>query len=412
VARSGAPNPGWGHRVLTDTEIRQAKPREKAWKLFDEGGLHLLIRPNGSKLWRWKFRIHGRERQLAIGPYPEVRLKAAREARDEARQLVRQGIDPVSHRRQQRAGDSVEAVAREWMKRIGPSWTAGTLERTRRNLERDVFPWIGAAPIRSIGPVELLPVLERIADRGALDMAHRTRQRLSQMWRWAIITRRADRDPAGDLRGALRPSPRRPYAAVLDPRELGGLLRALDGYEGQYVVRQALRLAPYLFVRPTELRAARWSEFDLDAARWVIPAERMKRSKDHLVPLARQPLAILHELHELTGGGDLLFPGLRSRTRPISENTMNAALKRLGYDGTQHTIHGWRAVASTLLHEQGWTPDAIERQLAHVEQSRSRAAYHRSGYLDERVRMMQAWADYLDGLRGGADVVTIGRRQS
>jgi integrase len=396
--------------VLTDTEIRQSKPGETDYKLTDGGGLYLLVRPNGARLWRWRFRLHGRERQMALGAYPEVRLRDARDARDAARLLVRQGIDPVAARRGEQGGDTLRAVAEAWLQRIGPSWTPGTLSRVRRNLIRDVYPYLGSTPIRSIGPAELLPVLERIADRGALDMAHRTRQRLSQMWRWAIVTHRADRDPAGDLRGALRAAPRRSFAAIMDPREIGGLLRAVEGYEGQYVVRMALRIAPYLFVRPTELRAARWSEFDLDRARWVIPSERMKRSRDHIVPLARQPLALLRELHALTGAGGLLFPGVRTAARPISENTLNAALRRLGYDKAQHTMHGWRAVASTLLHEQGWPPDAIERQLAHAEESRSRAAYHRAEYLEKRTEMMQAWADYLDALRGGADVVTIGRR--
>jgi integrase len=397
--------------MLTDVEIRNAEPRPKAYKLTDGQSLYLLVKPNGSKLWRWRYWLRGKERTLAIGPYPEVRLKAAREARDAARQQVRQGIDPTKARNAALTGDTVEAIAREWMKRIGPSWTAGTLERTRRNLEKDVFPWIGARAMREIGPAELLPVLERVADRGALDMAHRTRQRLSQMWRWAIVTGRADRDPAGDLRGALRSAPRNPHAAILDERELGGLLRACWDYEGTYVVRMALRLSPYLFVRPTELRAARWSEFDLDASRWVIPAARMKRSRDHIVPLARQAGEILLELHEFSGHGELLFPGIRTAARPISENTLNAALRRLGYDKTQQTSHGWRAVASTLLHEQGWLPDAIERQLAHTEESKVKAAYNRSQHLETRTKMMQAWADYLDGLRGGADVVSIGRRR-
>lgn len=396
--------------MLTDTEIRQAKPGEKDYKLTDGGGLYLLVKANGSKLWRWRFRLHGREKQMGLGAYPEVKLREARDARDAARLQVRQGIDPVSARRGAVGGDTLQGVCEAWLARIGPSWTPGTLSRTRRNLTRDVYPFLGSTPIRSIGPAELLPVLERIADRGALDMAHRTRQRLSQMFRWAIVTHRADRDPAGDLRGALRAAPRKPFAAILDPRELGDLLRAVEGYQGQFVVRMALCIAPYVFVRPTELRAARWAEFDLGRARWVIPSGRMKRSRDHIVPLARQPLGLLTELRALTGSGELLFPGVRSASRPISENTLNAALRRLGYDKTQQTMHGWRAVASTLLHEQGWPPDAIERQLAHAEESRSRAAYHRSEYLEKRTEMMQAWADYLDALRGGAEVITIGRR--
>lgn len=400
---------------LTNAKVRDAQPGEKQRKIFDEKGLHLVISPTGSKLWRLKYRFAGKEKTLSLGPWPEVSLTKARRDALSARTLLVDGIDPSAVKQERKAATRVategtlRAVAGDWIDRMGAGWSAKTRDRVRANLEADVFPYLGDEAVERVTAPEILRVLRRIESRGAVDMAHRTRQRLSQMFRYAIASGRADRDPAADLRGALPPAPRRKFAAILDPRELGALLRDLDAYHGSAVTKAALRLAPLLFVRPGELRNGRWADVDMKSKRWVIPASRMKAGRDHIVPLASQALAVLVELEQLTGDGVYLFPGQRSASRPLSENTINAALRRLGYEQEVMTGHGFRAIASTHLHEQGWTPDAIERQLAHVERSRVRAAYHRGEHLAERVKMMQAWADYLDGLRGGADVVPLAR---
>lgn len=396
---------------LNDSAIKAAKPADKPKKLFDERGLFLLLNPNGAKLWRVKYRFAGKDQLLGLGRYPEITLKQAREHRDEIRKQVATGIDPSAARKAVKAAlageGSFEALAREWYHQFSSGWTPEHAGRVWRRLEADLLPWLGKRPVKELEAPELLACLRRIQARGALESAHRALQTLSQTFRYAVATGRATRDPTADLRGALPPVKVKHFAAITDPKAIGALLRDLDSYEGSFVTRCALQLAPLLFVRPGELRQAEWPEFDLEAAEWRIPAHKMKMRHAHIVPLARQPVAILRELHALTGRGQYLFPGLRTAARPMSENTVNAALRRMGYDQSQMTGHGFRGMASTLLNEMGWHRDAIERQLAHAEKDGVRAAYNRAEHLPERRRMMQAWADYLDGLKRGAEVVPI-----
>lgn len=399
---------------LTDTAIRNAKPAEKDSKLFDGGGLFLLVKPTGARWWRLKYRIDGREKLLSLGVYPAVSLKDAREQRDDAKRLIARGIDPSAQRQATKAekADTFEAVAREWFAKMAPTWAAGHAEKVMRRMELYLFPWIGSRPIGKLTAPDLLNCLRRVESRGKHDTALRAKQNAGQVFKYAVATGRADRDPSGDLRGALTPPVRAHYATITDPAEIGGLLRALDGYSGTFTVACALKLAPLVFTRPGELRKAEWSEFDLDGAQWRIPGARMKSRAPHIVPLSTQAVAILRELQPLTGAGRYLFPG-RSGSGHVSENTFNAALRRLGYDSGQFTAHGFRAMASTLLNEQGWSRDAIERQLAHGERDKVRAAYNHAQHMQERQRMMQAWADYLDQLRAGqSNIVPIGRHKA
>jgi integrase len=397
--------------MLTEKELKNSKPREKPHKLAAGGGLHLLIKPSGSRLWRLKYRADGREKLLSFGMYPEVSLKVARERRDEARVLMRKGIDPGAQRKAEKVADAetFEAVAREWFEKFAPSWAESHSSKVIRRLEMDVFPWLGTRPIRDVAPPELLGCLRRIESRGVIETAHRIQQCCGQIFRYAVATGRADRDASADLRGALSPVTTKHLASITEPAKIGALLRAMDNYAGTHVARCALRLAPLVFVRPGELRAAVWEEFNLDDAEWRIPAERMKARVKHVVPLSRQAVEILRELHPLTGSGRYLFPSARTDSRPMSNNTVNAALRRLGYSTDEMTGHGFRSMASTLLNEQGWHRDAIERQLAHGERDEIRAAYNYAEYLPERRKMMQAWADYLDHLRSSAAVVGIKR---
>jgi integrase len=398
-------------QMLTEKELKNAKPRDKPYKLAAGGGLHLLIKPSGSRLWRLKYRVNGREKLLSFGMYPEVSLKFARERRDEARLVIRKGIDPAAQRNAEKVAEAetFEAVAREWFEKFAPSWVESHSSKVIRRLEMDVFPWLGARPIRSILPPDLLGCLRRIEARGVIETAHRVHQCCGQIFRYAVATGRADRDPSVDLRGALSPVTSKHLASITEPVKIGALLRAMDNYVGTHVARCALRLAPLVFVRPGELRAAEWQEFNLDEAEWRIPAERMKARVQHIVPLSRQAVEILRELHPLTGAGRYLFPSARTDSRPMSNNTVNAALRRLGYSTDEMTGHGFRSMASTLLNEQGWGRDAIERQLAHGERDDVRAAYNYAEYLPERRKMMQTWADYLDRLRAGATVLGIKR---
>jgi integrase len=389
--------------ALTEAAVRSAKPSDKNTKLFDERGLYLLVCANGSKLWRLKYRFGGREKLLSLGPYPDVGLKQAREHREAARKLVASGIDPSSHRKREKAAqtNTFEAVASEWLALQAKSLTESTLSRERSRLERFIFPHLGNRPITQITPPELLAALRRIELRGTNESAHRTRSICSRVFRYAVATGRAERDCTTDLRGALPPVTGGHFAAITEPVKIGELLRAIDGYKGQPSTGYALRLAPYVFVRPGELRRAEWREFDLNAAEWRIPGERMKAGEPHLVPLSKQANDLLRALRPITGHGRYLFPSLRSSARPISDNTINAALRRLGYDGQEMTGHGFRSMASTALNEQGWHPDLIELQLAHAERDKVRGAYNRAQRLGERRQMMQAWADYLDNLRAG-----------
>ncbi len=399
--------------MLTDTAIRRAKPEPKARKLFDERGLYLIVTPGGGKWWRFKYRFHGTEKLLALGVYPDVSLKDARERRDEARRKIAAGIDPAAEKKQANeaakahSSGSFEAVAREWFEKFSPNWVAEHSAIVIRRLETNVLPWLGARPIGEITAPELLTVLRRIEARGALEVAHRIKQVCGQVFRYAVATGRAQRDPTGDLRGAL-PTPReKHHAALTRPADVAALMRAIAAYQGSFVTRCALRLSALTFVRPGELRKAEWSEIDFDEGIWRIAAARMKMRRDHLVPLSKQAIEVLRELRPLTGSGRYLFPGARTAGRPMSENAVTAALRYMGYDGDQMTAHGFRTLASTLLNEMGWAGDAIERQLAHAERDGVRDAYNRAEYLVERRRMMQAWADYLDGLMAGGTVIAL-----
>ncbi|GKS69951.1 integrase [Nitrosomonas sp. PY1] len=396
---------------LTDTAIRNAKPGDKPRKLADKKGLFLLIHPNGSKYWRLKYRYGGKEKMLALGVYPDVGLREARDRRDEARKLLANGVDPGIVKKQSKQSiresieNSFEAIAREWFAKYSTGWSSEHSEKTIRRLERDIFPWIGGRPIAEITAPELLTVVQRIENRGALETAHRALGSCGKVFRYAISTQRAVRDPSADLRGALPPFKSKHHASITDPKAIGELLRAIQGYKGSFVTRCALQLAPLLFIRPGELRRAEWCDFDLDACEWRIPALKMKMKAVHIVPLSKQSIYILKELHSFTGHGRYLFPSVRTPDRSLSENTVNAALRRLGYEKDQMTGHGFRSMASTILNEQGWNFDAIERQLAHSERNTVRAAYNYAEYLPERRKMMQHWADYLESLQIGASII-------
>ncbi|MGH8296438.1 MAG: tyrosine-type recombinase/integrase [Steroidobacteraceae bacterium] len=351
----------------------------------------------------------GRESMLGLGTYPDVSLKAAREKADEGRRLVKAKIDPAALKRAERLSqaDTFAAIAQEWLDK--QNFESATLEKARWTLDSLINPYIGTTPIKALTPPAVLEVLRKLEARGKHDTAHRTRQRISQVVRYAIATGRCESDPTRDLRGALTPVEVTSRAAVTEPGKVGELLRAIDGYQGDASTCAALKLAPLMFVRPGELRGAEWSEFGLEAAEWRIPGERMKMGDTHIVPLSTQALEILRALRPLTGSAKYLFPSLRTRDRPISENTLNAALRRMGFTQDEMTAHGFRAMASTLLDEQGFPPDVIELQLAHQERNRVRAAYNRAQRLAERRQMMQAWADYLDGLKASGNVVPIRR---
>ncbi|MEZ5532762.1 MAG: integrase arm-type DNA-binding domain-containing protein [Steroidobacteraceae bacterium] len=387
--------------LLTDTRIRGARPDIRPRKLFDGGGLFLLVAPNGSRNWRFKYRFAGREKLIGFGRYPEVTLKAARERRDEARRLLATGVDPSARRQAERVARLVtfEAVAREWLDSRAATIAARTLEKRRRRFDVFLLPHIGSRPIAEVTAPEILAALRIAEARGRRETAHRLRSECGAVFRYAIATGRAERDPAADLRGALAPIVVRNHPAITEPAKIGELLRAIFGYRGHASVEYSLKVLPYVFVRPGELRFAQWREFDLDRALWRIPAGRMKMRQPHLVPLARQVVGLLEELRPQTGQTEFLFPSVRSADRVISDNTFNAALRRLGFTGDEIVAHGFRSMASTSLNEQGWHPDLIELQLAHAERNEVRSAYNRAQRIPERTRMMQAWADYLDSLR-------------
>lgn len=396
---------------LTDTAARNAKPTAKPYKLADEKALYLLVNPNGSKWWRLKYRFGGKEMLLSLGVYPDVSLKDARTKRDQARNLLANGVNPSAHRQMEKttrsaaAANSFEAIALEWMSKVSSGWAPDHAARVKRRLEVDVFPWLGTRPIADIKAPDLLAVVRRIEARGALDTAHRALQNCGQVFRYAVATGRAERDPSGDLRGALAPVDQRHHASITDPKGIGDLLRAIHAYKGEFITRCALRFAPYVFVRPGELRRAEWSEIDLEAGEWRIPGDKMKMGAVHIVPLAAQAVDVLRELRALTGEGQYVFPGVRSLKRPMSENTVLAALRRMGFTGSEMTGHGFRSMASTRLHEMGWNHHAIERQLAHGERNKVSAAYNYAEHLPERRKMMQAWGDYLDVLREDRKII-------
>ena len=402
---------------LTDVAIRNAKPREKPYKVGDTLGLFLLVQPSGGKLWRVKYRIDGKEKKLAIGIYPQVGLAEARRRRDAARELVAAGKDPGREKQREKvrsriqAETTFDAIAAEFCqkrRRDGQkAWAVSTATRSEYLLSL-LKGSIGKLPIADIEPADVLIAVRKIERKGQLESARRTLQLAGAVFRYAVATARLASDPTRDLRGALTAPTVTHYGAIIDPARVGELLRAIDGYEGRPITKLAMQLAPHVFVRPGELRHAEWNEIDLDGALWTIPAAKTKMRKDHLVPLSSQSIAILEDLRTVTGPDGYVFPSIRSRKRPMSDNTINAGLRRLGYSTDEMTAHGFRAMASTLLNESGkWHPDAIERALAHGDSDRVRAAYHRGAHWKERVAMAQWWSDHLDQLRKGAEVVPI-----
>jgi integrase len=390
---------------LTDTFLRSLKPTGKVQKYFDGGGLYLYLSPTGGKAWRMDFRVDGKYKTLSLGAYPAVSLKDARQKRDEAKEQLAKDIDPAGHKQAIKTAvraeteNTFEIIAREWFEKKKGSWVQTHSEKIIGRLQNHIFPLIGGKPIRSITAPEILEALRRIEARGTKDTAHRALQNCGQIFRYAIATGRAERDTAADLRGALEPAKATNLASIKEPKAIGALLRDIDAYTGNVIVRAALRMAPYVFVRPGELRRAEWTEFNFDVAEWRIPAERMKMRQVHIVPLSKQVVSILEDLRRYTGQGRFLFPSMRADSAPISDMTLLAGLRRLGYGKEQMTVHGFRSMASTLLNEQGYNRDWIERQLAHGERNGVRAAYNYAEYLPERRRMMQEWADYLDTLR-------------
>ncbi len=401
--------------MLTNTAVRNAKPSEKSRKLFDGKGLYLEIAPAGGKWWRLKYRFNGKEKRLSLGTYPDVSLKDARERRDEARKLVANKIDPSAHRKAQktatieRAANSFEVVTREWFAKHKINWAPAHASRIIRRFERDIFGWLGDRPIADITAPQLLEVIRRIEDRGALETAHRTLGNCGQVFRYAVSTGRAERDPSGDLRGALPPIKNRGhFAAVTEPQQVAGLLRALDGYAGTLPVQCALKLAPLVFVRPGELRNAQWEDIDLDTAEWRYLVTKTRT--EHIVPLSRQAVEILQELHPLTGRGRYCFPSARNPKgdKPMSDNAILSAMRRMDISKEEMSGHGFRAIARTMLDEVlNFPPHLIEHQLAHAVRDPLGRAYNRTAHLPERKKMMQDWADYLDKLKAGAEIVPI-----
>jgi integrase len=400
--------------AISDTTIKAAKPRtDKAYKLPDEKGLHILINPNGSKYFRFKYRFDGKEKTLALGVYPETTLKQAREKRDTARKQIADGIDPSENKKAIKeskaasSANSFEIVAREWGTKKVNDWDDKN-NRSKRMLERNVFPWLGNRPITDILPKDILACLRRVEDRGTIETAHRTLQICGQVFRYAVATSRVDRDITPDLRGALPPAKGDHFAAMTDPKQAASLLRAIDIYTGSFVVKSALQLAPLVFVRPSELRQAEWAHIDIEVKEWRYLVT--KTQTPHIVPLSTQAIEILANIHPLTGNGRFVFPSARTPngSRAMSDVAMLAAIRRMGFEKTEMTIHGFRAMARTILDEVlGFRPDFIEHQLAHAVRDANGRAYNRTSHLPDRHKMMQSWSDYLDGLKNGAQVIAF-----
>ena len=374
---------------LTDTAIRNAKLEDKPYKLTDGRGLYLLVNKSG-KYFRWDYRFAGKRKTLALGVYPEIRLKEAREKHEDLRRLLAEGIDPIEYKKQAKAQslsettNSFETVAREWFLKNKHVWTEKHAQTIISRLENNIFPWLGGMATSSITAPMLLESLRRIEDRGAIETAHRVKQICGQVFRYAIATGRGERDPSADLKGALPPTKPKHMATITSPDKIGELMRAIDGYQGNLITRCALKFAPLTFVRPGELRHAEWVEINIEEQVWKIPAEKMKMRSVHIVPLSRQAIVVLEEILPLTGDGKYVFPSLRTGSRPMSENTVLAALRRMGYAKEEMTGHGFRGMASTVLHEKGWSTDVIERQLAHAESNSVKAAYNHAQHLPER----------------------------
>lgn len=403
---------------LSDMQVNKAKAKDKPYKLADGGGLFLLVTVAGGRLWRCKYRFADKEKVLSFGAYPAISLADARQRRDDAKKLLANGVDPGEMKKTLKAADkdiaadTFEAIARQWHLKFSTAgkWSTIHAADILHRLEKDIFPPLGSRPISEIKPKELLIVLERVASRGALDSAHRLRHHCGMIFRYAIVCGHAERDIAADLRGALPPVKGGHHAALTTPKTLAPLLRAIDDFTGSFVVKSALQLLPMLFCRPGELRGAEWSEINFDAGMWEIPAERMKMKQPHIVPLSRQAMEILKALQPLTGYGKYLFPCHRSPLRCMSDNALNGALRRLGFTKDEATAHGFRASARTILDEVlKVRPDFIEHQLSHSVRDALGTAYNRTTHLDERVKLMQLWADYLEGLKQGAKVIPLKR---
>jgi len=403
--------------MLTVAKVKALKPKAKIYRVTDGGGLYLEVHPNGSKYWRQKYRYAGKEKRLAHGVYGsgggQISLAEARTKASDAKQLLADDRDPGEVKKltkliqQDISENGFEAVALEWFEKYCASWADSHGKRVLAGLENNIFPWLGNRPCNEINPPELLAVLRRIEARGALETAHRIKQICGQVFRYAIATGRAERDPSQDLKGALPPYQKKHFPTIIEPKKIGELMRAIHGYDGHFVTISALRLAPLVFVRPGELRHAEWSEINFDEAEWRIPAHKMKKKRIHIVPLSRQAILTLENIRPLTGSGKYVFPSVRSNQRPMSDNTLTAALRRMGYPKEEFVPHSFRSMASTILNEHGWNSDYIEKQLAHVESNKIRGAYNHAEYLPERREMMQEWADYLDKLKAGAEIIPL-----
>ncbi len=401
--------------ALTDTTVRNAKSKSKTYKLFDGRGLYLEITSKASKRWRFKYRYLGKEKLLSLGIYPDVKLKVARTKRDELREQLANGIDPSAKRKMEKiskiegAANSFEVLGREWLERHRDNWVANYADRVLRRLEKDIFPFIGKIPVSEITPIIILNCIKKIEDRGTIETAHRTMQNCGQIMRYAVATARAERDPTTDLKGAIRPAKGKHFAAITEPSEVGELLRAIDTFNGTLVCECALKLAPLVFVRPGELRHAKWEDIDLKKKEWsyLVP----KTKTQHIVPLSEQALEILKELHPLTCKSDYVFPSSRGYTKPMSDNAILAALRRMEIPKDKMSGHGFRAMARTLLDEVlGFPPHLIEHQLAHAVRDPNGRAYNRTSHLKQRKEMMQAWANYLDELKAGGQVLSFERK--
>ena len=398
---------------LSDISVRKAKPQAKAFKMSDGGGMYLEVSPNGSKYWRLKYRFDGKEKKLALGVYPDVSLSLARERRQEARKLLANGVDPSETKKATKAAkfekseNSFEVIAREWIASHMANKAESHREKVVRRFELYIFPWLGNKPIADISAPQVLEVIKRIEKLGILETAHRALQTCGQVFRYGVQTGRAIRDVTADLKGALPPTRTTHMASFTEPKEVAELLRAIEGFKGTITVQCALRLAPLVFVRPSELRMAKWADMDLDNGEWRYLVSKTKT--DHLVPLPRQAVEILREVYPLSGHGEYVFQGGHSPLRPMSESAINAALKRMGYDTkTQITGHGFRAMVRTILHERlNIDPHIIEHQLAHKVPDALGAAYNRTKFIEQRRNMMQVWADYLDSLKAGAVIIQM-----
>jgi len=392
---------------LPEISVRNAKGKDKPYKLSDGGGLYLLVNPNASKYWRLKYRLHGKEKTLSLGVYPGVSMAEARIEANKAKKLIREGADPVIRRRQEKhtkTANTFQNIAEEWLTKQKGSWTKDHTARVSRTLERDVYPYIGGIPIQDIQTLDCLSVIRTVEERGALDVASRVKQRISSVFRYAIQTARCQFNPADQLQGVIE-TRKVKHMAALSAEALPSFLEKLESYQGHLITKLALKFLLHTFVRPGELRGARWTELNIEKKEWRIPAMRMKMSEEHIVPLSDQAMAILDEVREISGKYELVFPGVRCNRKEMSENTLTYAIrKRLGFDAT---AHGFRSTASTILNETGFRTDVIERQLAHAERNKVRAAYNRSQYLSERIEMMQWWGSYLEKQTNDRKVIPI-----